>query len=72
MENMINVITNVAKAFSLGSPLFKGLQVLASAVVNEITDLPGLDDMEIKGDFLRNMNKQLGVKNNYFIIYSQL
>ena len=26
---MINVITNVAgKAFSLGSPLFKGLQVL--------------------------------------------
>ena len=68
-KNMINVITNVAgKAFSLGSPLFKGLQVLASAVVNEITDLPGLDDMEIKGDFLRNMNKQLGVKNNYFIV----
>ena len=36
--------------------------------MNEITDLPGLDDMEIKGDFLRNMNKQLGVKNNYFIV----
>ena len=69
-KNMINVITNVAgkQHSAWGKSAVQGLAGTASAVVNEITDLPGLDDMEIKGDFLRNMNKQLGVKSNYFIV----
>ncbi len=70
-KDLVNMITNLAgKAFVLGGPVFKGVQIVLAAILNQVADLPGIDDIEVESKLLRNMNTNMGARVNYFVAAS--
>jgi hypothetical protein len=72
-KDMINIVTNLlGKAFLPSSPAFDTVGVVLKAIVNGVLKLPGLDDQQIGGPFLTDLNKDLpaGSLKNYFVATS--
>lgn len=71
-RDLVNIVCNIlGKAFTIGSPVFKGIQTLIAAIVNQITDLDGINDLEVNSDLLQELNKTFSQKkDSYYIIAS--
>ncbi len=71
-KDLVNVITNIlGKALVIGGPVFSSIQMVVAAIVNRVTDLDGINDLEVKSDVLMKLNSNLNVaKNNYYVVTS--
>jgi subtilisin family serine protease len=70
-KDLVTRTTNLlGKAFSLGSPVFKGVETVLAAIANEVADLPGIDDLEVNSELMQRLNKDINTKKNYYIVAS--
>ncbi len=63
-----NLVNLTGKAFSLGNPMFKGFEILLGAIVNKVTDLPGIDNLEENSELITLLNSGLEKKENYYAV----
>lgn len=72
-KDMINITTNLlGKVFIPASPAFETIGVVIKAIVNNVVELPGIDDQQLDGPFITDLNNTLekGSMDNYFITTS--
>ena len=72
-KDMINITTNLlGKVFIPASPAFETIGVVLKAIVNNVVELPGIDDQQLDGPFITELNNALekGSMDNYYITTS--
>ena len=72
-KDMINIATNLlGKVFVPASPAFETIGVVLKAIVNNVVELPGIDDQQVDGPFITDLNNALDQESldNYYITTS--